>query len=392
MNDNILCVDDDPNILAAHRRTLRKRFRLDTATSGHEGLELLESNGPYAVVVADMRMPGMNGIEFLTAVKQRFPDTVRMMLTGHADLQTAVDAVNTGSIFRFLTKPCPPETFADALAGGIEQYRLITAERDLLQKTLTGSVKVLTEILTMVNPNAFSRASRIQRHVSRIAEYLDLPNLWQYELAAMLSQIGCVTLPPELLDKIYRRKPLTDEEQQLLDTHPVVGGKLLEKIPRLEAIARMIQDQLRPYSDYGRPKALTQQDPVATGSQLLKVALDYDQLIVRGLPKRTAFRRLCRQRQRYNPQILAALGRLILRENEDPGRKRVLALSVGQLEVGMVVREPIRARNGLMLVPRDQEITYPVLVRLRAFQSGVGVTEPIRVLVPADQPSPQPVA
>jgi len=105
----ILCVDDEPNVLKAYKRGLRSNFAIDIATSGGEALQFIESRGPYAVIVSDMRMPQMNGIELLNTVKQCAPDTVRIMLTGNADQQTAIDAVNPGEIFRFLNKPCQPE-------------------------------------------------------------------------------------------------------------------------------------------------------------------------------------------------------------------------------------------------------------------------------------------
>ena len=106
MADTILCVDDDPNILEAYRRQLRKEFRVETAIGPEEGCRKIESSGPYAVVVSDLQMPNMNGIQFLTKVREQSPDTVRMLLTGNADLNAAVEAVNQGQIFRFLTKPC----------------------------------------------------------------------------------------------------------------------------------------------------------------------------------------------------------------------------------------------------------------------------------------------
>ena len=135
MTKKILLVDDDPNILQGYQRQLRKRFELDTVLSGREGLEAVASDGPFAVIVSDMRMPGMDGVQFLTQVRETASDTVRMMLTGNSDQQTAMDAVNEGHIFRFLTKPCNTDTFAKALEAALEQYRLITAERELLPGT-----------------------------------------------------------------------------------------------------------------------------------------------------------------------------------------------------------------------------------------------------------------
>jgi DNA-binding NtrC family response regulator len=152
MSDRILLVDDDANILQGYQRALRKQFVLEPALSGEEGLEAVRAQGPYAVVVADMQMPGMNGVEFLARVKEIAPDTVRMMLTGNADQQTALEAVNEGHIFRFLTKPCSPDLLAKMLGAGLKQYGLVMSERDLLAKTLRGSIQVLTDVLGLVNP------------------------------------------------------------------------------------------------------------------------------------------------------------------------------------------------------------------------------------------------
>jgi len=127
MSERVLCVDDDPRILGAFRRQLEEQFDLVTATGGREGLELIDSQGPFAVIVSDMRMPEMDGVQFLAAVKEKAPKSVRMMLTGCADLDTAIEAVNEGNIFRFLTKPCLPEQFARAIQAGIDQHRLIVA-------------------------------------------------------------------------------------------------------------------------------------------------------------------------------------------------------------------------------------------------------------------------
>ncbi|MBL3527670.1 MAG: EAL domain-containing protein [gamma proteobacterium endosymbiont of Lamellibrachia anaximandri] len=124
MKDKILIVDDDPLILKGYRRSLRNRFTLDTAGSGREALELIADGSPYAVVVSDMRMPGMDGLELLQQLHEASPDTVRVMLTGNADQQTAVDAVNKGKVFRFLTKPCDSSEMADVLQKSVERFQM----------------------------------------------------------------------------------------------------------------------------------------------------------------------------------------------------------------------------------------------------------------------------
>jgi CheY-like chemotaxis protein len=134
MADKILFVDDEPSVLDGYRRMLHRDFEVDTANSGDDGLALLRGTGPYAVVVSDMRMPGMNGAEFLTKVRQEAPDTVRVLLTGYSDMDAAIEAVNEGNIFRYLTKPCQREVLVKAITLSLEQYRKTITEKDLLKK------------------------------------------------------------------------------------------------------------------------------------------------------------------------------------------------------------------------------------------------------------------
>ena len=162
------------------------------------------------------------------------------MLTGDGDIHNAVSAVNEGSIFRFLTKPCNRDTLAKALNAGLQQYRLITAERDLLENTLQGSIQVLTEVLSLVNPAAFGRALRVRRYMHQVVTRMGLASPWRFEVAAMMSQLGCVTLHPETIDAVYGGRPLPPGEQTRFNAHPGVARDLLSKIPRMEPIAWMI--------------------------------------------------------------------------------------------------------------------------------------------------------
>jgi len=135
MQHKVLFVDDDPHVLAGIRRQLRKKMPIETVDSGRAGLEAIGAQGPFSVVVTDYCMPEMNGIEFLTRVRQATPETVRMLLTGSADLQAAIQAVNQGNIYRFLTKPCSPEQLVEALESGTKQYRRARRERKFNQRT-----------------------------------------------------------------------------------------------------------------------------------------------------------------------------------------------------------------------------------------------------------------
>jgi FixJ family two-component response regulator len=134
MFDRILFVDDEQGVLDGLERLLRKEFAVTVALGGQKGLTTIQDFGPFAVVISDMRMPGMSGAEFLAQVKHVAPDTVRMLLTGYTDLSAAIDAVNEGNIFRFLTKPCTKDVLVDAVNIGLTQYHKTTAEKELLKK------------------------------------------------------------------------------------------------------------------------------------------------------------------------------------------------------------------------------------------------------------------
>ena len=369
MLTRILCVDDEPNILQAIERQFRKEFQISTAVGPQAGLQALTEQGPFAVVVSDLRMPGMDGIEFLSRVRAISPDTVRVMLTGQADLEAAAAAVNRGNIFQFLTKPCPAETLSRVLAAAQEQHRLITAERELLEQTLRSSVGVLTEILSLVNPQAFGRAQRIRRYVVHMAERLKLPERWQFELAAMLSQIGSVAVPPEILEKQSRMEPLTPQESQVLAAQSKIGFDLLSHIPRLETVARMVVKQETPWIPAEKPET------AAIGGQLLKVARDFDEQVIRGMKPVAVLAAMGTSRE-YNPDFVGALQEVHVEDAQAVLRR----VSLAQLKTGMIIHEDVRSRGGLLLLAKGQAVSDSALACLKSFALTKGIAEPICVL------------
>ena len=382
MTDRILYVDDDPNILAACRRSVGRSFHLQTTESPEEALRMLRDDGPFAVLLSDMRMPVMNGIELICEARKIAPETVYMMLTGNADQQTAVDAVNEGQIFRFLNKPCPNELLSGALKAGLEQYRLVTAERNLLQKTLTGSIRVLTEVLELVNPRAFSRGLRIKPVVKALASELGLRNSWQYEIAALLSQLGSIILPPAIIEKYAVGSKLTEEEQAIFNTHPASAAKLIENIPRLDKAAQMILHQLDRYDEFPVSPEEGGIREEELGGQILHAAIDFDLYMERGLGRSYAIRMMKKYAGEYNPEIVHLLETAALPGIDEAPAGHEDQLAVWQLGTGMVALEDITAQSGMLLVPKGNQMNHTLITRLRNFASGVGINEPIRVFVP----------
>ena len=377
MNQRVLFVDDEPNILEGIQRTLRKQVELQTASSGAEALRLIGESGPFAVVVSDMRMPAMNGAQFLAKVREREPDTVRMILSGHADLEATIAAVNEGHIYRFLTKPCPTDRLLAAVEDGLNQHRLLTAEKVLLEQTLSGAVKMLIEILGMLSPAASSRAARLQRYTIELSEALGLASHWEWGLAAFVSQIGCVALPKEVLFKVEACQTLSDEEKGLYESHPEVASRLLAAIPRLEDVAAIVTAQFRSLNNSDLPDDLRQWDIRKAGELLLRAAIEYDRLVSRGASRESAINALRRSTVRFPSTVLKALGRLSTAAKGTMVRQVRLA----DLTVGMTLDEDLVSPKGIRLVPSGAEVTTTLMIRLTSIAGGVGIAEPFRVRV-----------
>lgn len=367
-NRSVLFVDDEQRILDTYRASLRKQFVVETANGPAEGLEKIGDGGPFAVVVSDLRMPKMDGITFLGKVHELSPDTVRVMLTGHADVESAISAVNDGAVFRFMTKPCPLDVMIRTLNVCAKQYSLVVAERELLRGTLRGSIKVLTDILGLVNPEAFGRSERVRRLAGYVGQHMHLKHPLHLDLAAMLCQLGCVTLTDTVLHKVFNGEKLNAEEQQVYDMHPAVTAGMLGHIPRMGAVSEIILHQRDSLAD----------NPVMPReARILKVCLDYDVLIQRGMSKQDAIDCL-RARTGYDSKVLDVLERGTA--GEDGYVRREMELT--ELLPGMILDEALWSVDRVHLMAEGTEVTETALMRLNNFLKSKRLAPTIRVLVP----------
>ena len=368
MNRKILCVDDDVNLLSGIKRVLRNKFEFDLASNGDQGLTFLAERGPYAVMVVDMRMPGMNGIEFLTKAQEKAPDTVRIMLTGNADQQTAVAAVNGGHVYQFLTKPCSPDQLEIALNRGIKQYELIMAERELLEQTLNGSAKVLTDILAVVEPQSFGRSQQL-RELMHL--YIQTPNdrSWELELAALLAPIGSVTVPPNLLNKRNSAESLSEEEIGILEKMPEFASRLVQQIPRLETVSKIILYQHKHFDGTGFPQDECANDAIPIGSRILKVLNDLLDLEARGDTRDVALQKMQQCSGIYDPKVLDAA---FLRfdaylAKPTPVKRTVRNVMPDELKVGQVLFSSVYTKDDMLVIKKGTMVSLMVLERLQNF-------------------------
>ena len=378
MPAKILFVDDESAVLAGYERALHRDFEVDTAVGGEQGLQAILENGPYAVVISDMRMPGMNGAQFLAKARKSAPDTVRMLLTGYTDLGAAMEAVNEGNIFRFLTKPCGKEILVPAINSGVEQNQLIRAEKELLEQTLLGSIKVLAEVLGAASPEAFGRSQRIVHFVRHIASKFSFDFRWRLDAAATLSQLGFVTLDAELIHKCFSGGKLSQEDQAQFETHPGAGERLLAGIPRLEATAWMIGQQLRPEIPAQiptLPEAWVKE--TVLGARVLKLAVAFDHLRVMCSDEET-IDILGTRRSEFGDELVDALSGIKTVVGSMESRR----VSVLKLATGMFLDEDVRNKHGMLLIPKGQEITGAVLLKLDNFAKAGVIDKELLALVP----------
>ena len=378
MAEKVLLVDDDANVLASYERQLHGKYDVVTAQGAGVALDLLEASGPVGVVISDLRMPGMSGTDFLARVKDKYPDTVRVMLTGQADLDSAIQAINEGSIFRFITKPCPPELLMGVIDAGLRQYQLEMAERELLEKTLSGSVKLLTDVLALSNPAAFGRAARLRRIVGSLASVMRLGPAWQLELAAMLSQLGLITLSQSVVSRALRGEAMTAEETHSYESHPQAGYNLIANIPRLEEVANTVLYQHKRFDGVGFPEVEMKGRAIPLGARLLNLAIAYDSRISAGRQPSIALIDLKRQAERYDPLALEALA--IVVEGEAGYSLRRVRIHV--LEPGMLLGEDVWGPQDVFLVSRGQEVTSALKARLLAYSETSPLHQNVRVVVP----------
>jgi response regulator RpfG family c-di-GMP phosphodiesterase len=381
MNKKILLVDDDPNVLSGYQRNLRNRFTLDTAAGGEEALAKIETSGPYAVVVADMLMPVLSGLDLLVKIEARAPDTVRMMLTGNADQRTAVDAVNQGHVFRFLNKPCGSDSLILALDAGLKQFDLVTAERELLERTLNGTIRLLTEVLGSLYPEAFGRSEKVRDYVREYAQFFKFKQSWDLEAAALLAPIGYLTMPLSLIEKSRLGHPLTPPEQSLLERLPEIGSALLAHIPRLESVATIVRYQHKHYDGKGLPADNVAGENLPIGARILKVLHD---LAVREATTGDQAQALAAMRAQpgdYDPLVLDSAFACfdVDLHRSDAAQPIIRPHALRDLRVGQMLAANVETSEGILVVSAGTELTPIVLHRLRNFAELNPIKQPVYV-------------
>jgi len=306
------------------------------------------------------------------------------MLTGNADQETAVRAINDGHIFRFLNKPCGKDALMRGLDDAVRQYRLQTAEKDLIENTLAGSVKLLSDVLAAARPERARHRERIRRWAGLLAREIDLPKVWELDLAVMLAPIGTVSVPRALNEKIADGEKLTPEELDLLDNVPCVGAGLVANIPRLENVARGIQYQVKNFDGGGFTADGIAGEDIPIIGRILRLLQDIADITQGHDPTTAVFDKLAKNRGRYDPSLLAAARRVLKNDSIGTGRDKSTEftefLAVSALRPGVTLLTDLTYPDGRLILKSGCELTSVQVQRIRAIHKIQHISEPVQVL------------
>ena len=398
----ILAIDDDPDNLELLRQYIQEipgwqtEFRgfLDSA----QGLQALQGYSADVVLI-DYFLGEKTGVEVFTRMQEMGFHQPVILLTGNGDTQTAVDAMKAGIMDYIPKARLAPPVLQRAIGNAAEKYRLqqtineqrqkaeaadrevlrrMRSEKELLEQTLIGSIEAMTQVLSLMNPEAFGRSARIKRYVTAMAKRMGFPIIWKLEIASLLSQLGWVALPPNVLHKVSQGKRLNPREARLYRQYPQIGADMIRKIPRMEEVAEIIAHQEDTLDGFGMADGEGDPESIPIGSRLLKVAIDLDALESAGRTKKKALEELKARTGRYDPSVLEALSAV----SATALRYKHGEVSLNELAPPMILADDIRTKSGATLVPQGQLVTYAMLARLKNFIMFRTMREPLKVRIP----------
>lgn len=386
MTRRILFVDDEVAVLSGLARNLRGRFDFLTTPDPSAALKMAVEGEGFAVIVTDMQMPVMNGLRLLEEVRKVAPNTVRLMLTGNSDQETAIAAINRGQIFSFLRKPAPIEDLAAALASAIRQYELITAEKELLERTLAGAVRTLVEVLSAVQPRVFNRALKIRELALSLAAKLPV-SIWALDMAAMLSAIGWVAIPSDVAARWANKESdgVTDADRQLVDQVPAIGGKLLGNIPRLESVTQIVRYQNKNFDGSGVPGDDIAGEHIPAEARLLHICHDMIHLSSQIDTLPGLMGRLRERKGSYDPAMLSVVEAAL---NDRGGLNRgtdgasVKVERVTAFKPADMLLEDLAFADGELALARHETLNQVLIERFLATHEVRPLSFPIRVSRP----------
>jgi CheY-like chemotaxis protein len=364
----VLLVDDDRLIRTAYRRQLRGRVDVVTAESADEALAALTTGTPFAAVVSDLCMPGTDGLALLARVRDLWPDTVRVLFTGKADLRTVTQAVNEIGVFRILLKPCPPAQLWECIESAATHFAQHGDRAAAHASDTSEAVSALQALVRVGNPALHARATRLRRLVHHIGVALALPRIERVELAAALCGLGLVAADRGTIDRFAVDRPGDDAERRRFDATWAQAAAVLDRVQALHDVAAMVA------AAGGPVPATLSPDPTMLGAQVLRTAVIADGHLAGGRDLDSVLT-LMRGELVVPPQLVDGLATL----PSLPTRTRLVDCELGRLEPGMVLEDAVRSATGRVLVPPGRPLTSALIQLINGYARTLGVAETLLV-------------
>lgn len=377
MSFKVLLVDDDPTLLSSLSRMLSRTYDVTLAGSGAEALARLHE-APHPVVVTDMRMPGMNGLELIEAARAVAPDASYLMLTGNNDQQTAIDAVNRGRVYQFLTKPCGVEDLVDAINQAHRAYELLQAEKCLLSKTLAGAVGLLVDVLEANRPGIGLHLARLGATTETLRAAIDMPPSWELTVASRLALVGMSCLGDTMAKTFFGANPATDPWRRVLTKATGVSARLVRRVPRLESVSRIIE--LIPATRGGCHEAREMgADPiVVVGATVLHTSILWNAIEWQGLRPAEVIGETRSLLPDLQQRFVDGLRHLSPSEDNRPA----VVAHPEDLEPGMVLHADVVSSEGTTLLRAGSRLTGALIEKLRDLAAHPGGPEQIEIIDP----------
>ncbi|MEK7321692.1 MAG: HD domain-containing phosphohydrolase [Pseudomonadota bacterium] len=407
----ILCVDDEPNILSSLKRLFRSvGYGIETAASGAEGLKLLETHS-VDMVISDMRMPEMDGAEFLERVVEKWPLITRILLTGHADIASTIEAINKGKIYRYVSKPWEENDLKLTVRSGLEQ-RFLEQERRRLEKitykqneqllelnsqleirveqrtqdivkaneALNANyalmVKVFANLIEAREPALAGHSRRVAELSKKVALQTGMNEVKAQDVlyAALFHDIGKIGFPDELFSKPY--ESLSSQELERVQSHPMIGQGILVALDPLQEAGWIIRNHHERYDGHGYPSGLSGED-IPLGARILAIVSDYDALQLGNLVKEkmspAQARRYISERagSYYDPNVLPHFFKILDAEEVESGLQPII-LTTDELEMGMVLVKDLVTEDGVLLLSKGFALDDKMIKKIKTFERLVG--------------------
>lgn len=371
MNRRVLFVDDDPMLLTSMKRCLGMQFDLETAPSGPEGLRAIEeASEPFPVVITDMRMPVMDGIEFLRRAKEVSKDSIYMMLTGNQDVQTAIRAVNEGQVARFLNKPCDPSEISAAIDNCLKQYESDSAERELLNHTFVGAIGILADVMETLKPDLLGRAAGAEQVAEALREACGIKPLWEYSISAKLSLVGFAMHPA-----IGTLPPASPQATARLAQASESAARMIQRIPRMEKIAQIVRAIPTTDGDIPVTEPRGDGDVVVIGAAILRVAQLIEELSHLGIDSEQAEQDIRKALPNAYEPLLAAIKDVYPVIDNTDG----VGVVPSKLQPGMVLLGNLERSDGAMLLRSGRRLSETHIEKLRSEIAEFDEDQPILV-------------